>query len=222
MKKNKRGSRSFFCLRGPYKSGSERPHQKSPVPTNVSVSRAEAALIPWLVLFAVFSILLVSRLRCAGASLVTEDFLDAMEFVESGRDARAVGDSGLAHGAFQFQAAAWGDVNRMRERRGMARVPFLSGAHGPSARWFARAHLLNLESSIASASGSHPTKEQLFAAWNLGLEGFRRRGFLLHRCPSSTRRAAQAVSAYQSGIACRPLSVGKRVRSSPAPRRVPA
>ena len=189
---------------------------ENPVPTDVEMTRAEAFLFPWLVLMCVLTILLVIGARCAAGSVVTDDYLSAVEQVESGGDGRAVGDGGLSRGSFQFQLAAWQDVNDWRADHSLRRVSFNPFAHDrATARQFAFRYLTILESSLASANGVQPTKEQLFAAWNLGLEGFRRRGFLLSRCPVVTQRGAQSVSALVGATS----ASKRRSLSSPRPQR---
>jgi hypothetical protein len=134
--------------------------------------------------------------RCASVvdSLVTSEFLDAMECVESGMDARAVGDQGRSRGSFQFHAAGWQMVNNWRARALKPVVAYSVGAHCRStARQFAHEYLRWLESHLAVALRRSPSRLELYAAWNLGLKGFEARGFLLGRCPAGTRDAAGRV-----------------------------
>ena len=49
--------------------------------------------------------------------IFTERWLDALEEVESGKDARAVGDHGRSLGSFQFKRVAWEQVNRLRRSK---------------------------------------------------------------------------------------------------------
>ena len=146
--------------------------------------------------FAIAGWILVMILAAMAArgSVVTTEFLDAMECVESGMDARAVGDQGRSRGSFQFHAAAWRMVNNWRARALKPVVPWSVGAHCRStARQFAFEYLRWLESHLAAALRRSPSRLELYAAWNLGLKGFEARGFLLGRCPAGTRDAAERV-----------------------------
>lgn len=146
--------------------------------------------------FAISGWILVIILAAVAArgSVVTETFLDAMEQVESGMDARAVGDQGRSRGSFQFHAAAWRMVNDWRAKRGQKAVGFSMGSHDRVvARQFALEYLRWLETSLASARGASPAIDHLYAAWNLGFAGFQRRGFQMSRCPAKTRDAAKRV-----------------------------
>lgn len=143
--------------------------------------------------FAIAGWILVMILAAVAArgSVVTTEFLDAMECIESGMDARAVGDQGRSRGSFQFHAAGWQMVNGWRARALKPVVPFSVGAHCRStARQFAFEYLRWLESHLAVALRRSPSRLELYAAWNLGLKGFEARGFLLGRCPAGTRDAA--------------------------------
>lgn len=139
---------------------------------------------------------LISRhLACLAGkkSLVTKEFLDAMEQVESGRDAGAVGDNGRARGSFQFWAVAWSQVNTLRKQQGLESLNYYLSTNRTIARSFAVTYLRWLETSLAATLRRSPTIHELYAAWNLGPSGFRARGFSLARCPRRTRSAAQRV-----------------------------
>jgi hypothetical protein len=145
------------------------------------------AIVGWVLVMVLAAV-------AARGSVVTTEFLDAMEQVESGMDARAVGDQGRSRGSFQFHAAGWQMVNNWRVRALKPAVPFRTGAHCRStARQFAALYLRWLESNLAAALRRSPTHPELYAAWNLGPTGFRARGFLLARCPAGTRDAAGRV-----------------------------
>jgi hypothetical protein len=120
-------------------------------------------------------------------SLITEKFLDALALVESSGNAAAIGDGGRARGPFQFWREAWQDADRKLK---LNKSYELYATDPAVSRLYARAHLTTLETRLAAALCYPPTTEQLYAAWNLGLTGFERRGFLLSRCPLTTQRAA--------------------------------
>ena len=129
----------------------------------------------------------------ARGSVITTEFLDAMEQVESGRDAGAVGDKGRARGSFQFWAVAWSQVNTLRKQQGLESLNYYLSTNRAIARSFAVTYLRWLESHFTATLHRTPTHSELFAMWNLGPSGFRARGFSLARCPRRTRSAAQRI-----------------------------
>lgn len=131
-----------------------------------------------------------------GTDLITERFLDALEEVESGKDARAVGDQGRSLGSYQFKAVAWAQVNTLRDARGLGRHSYRFGAHNRvTARIYAREYLGWLQSYLTRALHRSPTHQELYAVWNLGPAGFRARGFKVGKCPEHVRSAGQKVKA---------------------------
>lgn len=111
-------------------------------------------------------------LSAQAASLVDEDLLMRVARIESNGDARAVGDSGLALGAFQMHRASWEDS----VRRLFGRIP-RSYAYG-KANCFdwkksclvAKEHLRWLEERQLKM-GITPTKISLYMSYNLGNTG---------------------------------------------------
>jgi hypothetical protein len=127
------------------------------------------------------------------ASIITEKFLDALALVESSGNAAAVGDGGRARGPFQLWRGAWQDADRNLK---LNKSYELYATDPAVSRLYARAFLTQLEARLAAVLCRPPTTEQLYAAWNLGLTGFERRGFLLSRCPQTTQRAAKKLTGY--------------------------
>ena len=124
-------------------------------------------------------------------SLVSNDFLNRVEQIESGGNARAIGDNGRARGSFQFHAAAWQMVNSSRAVRTLPRVRYESHAHDRRiAREFAFDYFTILRRQFV-ANGRTPSHADLYAAWNLGFNGYKKRGFDLRRCPEITQRACR-------------------------------
>lgn len=120
--------------------------------------------------------------------------LAAIAQVETGADHDAVGDGGRSRGAWQMSEAAWMDVTRRRTKYGLAVYPWSAAhRHNPSVI-YATDHLITLNDRLSSALKREPTPQELYAAWNLGYTGFKRRKFLLSRCPAATRNAAERVA----------------------------
>jgi hypothetical protein len=111
------------------------------------------------------------------ASPSTERMIIALAIVESGNNPAAIGDQGKATGAWQMWESARIDARRYR----------------PSAKTdieLAGAYLDLLESRLITTLKRPPSLQELYAAYNLGFTGFRRRGFNLDKCPAITQRAA--------------------------------
>jgi hypothetical protein len=135
------------------------------------------------------AIVMLSFVSCAHASW--DRYLDALALVESNNNPSAIGDKGKSRGAYQIQLAVWRDVNKSRAAD--ARLPFETGSHGIHARAFAFSHLTNLHARLVKV-GINPSCVDLYAAWNLGFTGFKRRGFDISRCPVTTQRAAAKLN----------------------------
>lgn len=128
-------------------------------------------------------------------SIVDDRLLDNVEFVESSGKHTAVGDGGDALGAYQFHRSTWAHVSSLRERSKLPVHKYRPGALQRSvARNYATTYLRWLEQGLASHIGRWPTRAELYAAWNMGLDGFRKVRFQLNRCSSDTRRAAEFVA----------------------------
>lgn len=106
--------------------------------------------------------------------------LDAIAMVESSNNPNAIGDGGKATGAWQMHKAARSDARRYLGRDGTDRE--LAGAL-----------LKNINLRLHRELKRSPAPSDSYAAWNLGLSGYRSRGFLLSNCPKITQRAAARV-----------------------------
>lgn len=159
------------------------------------VQRGVDPLWRWIAacLFAIVCVLVAMVAR--GEDLITERFMDALERVESGMDAAAVGDHGRSLGSYQFKAVAWAQVDTLRNSRGLATVPYLNGAtNRVTARIYAVDYLRWLHTYLTRALHRSPSHQELYAVWNLGPAGFRARGFDLRRCPAHVRRAGMRIN----------------------------
>ena len=132
-----------------------------------------------------------ARLGGAVDALDAVQFLDTLEQVESGGRANAIGDGGRARGSFQFWAVAWKEANRLRASAGMERIPYSKAMDRAAARQQASIYVQHLRGRLARALGRPATAPEVWAAWNLGYDGFKRRGFKLEACPAVTRREAR-------------------------------
>lgn len=128
----------------------------------------------------------------APAPRSTGQFLSILALIESGNERHAVGDGGRSRGAYQLSRSAWADVSRVRRAQSLTVYSWRDGAHDPiRSRLYAVTYLDLLRQRLSSALGHPPTDADVYAAYNLGFDGFRRRGFSLSRCPSRTREGAR-------------------------------
>ena len=140
-------------------------------------------------LVAVLAALLLLALPCSGVE-VNGKLLDAVAFVESNGNPRAVGDQGKANGAFQMHKPAWADCSRWLKANGFKATPYAQGANDPAiSRIYARTYLAMIHGQLAKRMGREPSAGELYAAYNMGVGGFAKRGFDVRRVPATTQRA---------------------------------
>lgn len=133
-------------------------------------------------------------LALQSASLIPSDkLLVAIATVESGRKPWAVGDHGLAFGAFQIHKAAWADVNITRKESGKTQFAHARAFDPEISKEYAREFLAMLNLQLSQAMKRYPSPGETYAAYNLGVSGFSRRKFKMERCPITTRNAAARV-----------------------------
>jgi len=126
----------------------------------------------------------------AGAVEINGKLLAAVAFVESNGNHRAVGDQGKANGAFQLHRPAWTDAGKWLKANGYKTTTYTKGVNDPSvAAIYARTYLAMIHGQLAKRMKREPTAGELYAAYNMGVGGFARRGFDVRRTPATTRRA---------------------------------
>lgn len=129
-------------------------------------------------------------LACAAGRM---PLLDAIAQVETGGDHAAIGDHGRARGAWQMHRVGWADVNGVRALTGRRQVRYAAANDPRTARAYAEEYMGIVIRRLSARLGRQPGAQEIYAAWNLGLDGFARRGFSLAKCPPSTQAAAQNV-----------------------------
>ena len=120
--------------------------------------------------------------------LVSDKFLHAVMLVES--NGRAItGDNGNARGHFQFWRRTWDHVTSIRRKANLPTYGYSAANNLLQSQAYARTYFEWLEKGLKRNGCTHPTHADLYAAFNLGLAGYKKRGFDLSRCPTVTRRA---------------------------------
>lgn len=179
-----------------------KPHRNCSCETcrlECDVCKCTTSWIPWLILVGAFLIVLLAA-RVANSSVVTDCFIRAVEQVESSGVSSAIGDNGRARGSFQFWAAAWMDVNRVRAMRGQERIPYSHATNRAVAHSFAGDYLRIIESRLAKLLNRPPTRGEVYAAFNCGVSRFTQLGASLHNTPPSTRKAVAKLETILRGI----------------------
>lgn len=138
----------------------------------------------WAVMGWIFVIILTAVASCRG-----EEFLVTLARVESGNNPNAVGRLG-ERGLYQFRETAWRQVNTLRTRRGLPHLNYYLSKDPVVSRSFAVEYLRWLSNYYTTARRRSPSAAELYALWNLGPTGFKRRGFSLEKCPAVTRESA--------------------------------
>ena len=144
---------------------------------------------------------LLALLISAGSAIaaVPERWIDLVGKVESSNNPDAVGDWGRARGEMQFWRSTWDDCTRQRKARGLPTWGFSYAHDRAVARLYARSWLDYIEERLARAMGRKPSLGEIYAAYNLGVSGFARRGYRLSECPASTRRNASWLNLHAVG-----------------------
>lgn len=133
----------------------------------------------------------------AQAVEINGKLIHAVAMVESNNNPRAVGDQGKANGAFQMWKPAWQDCSAWLKRNGFKATPYEKGVNDPAiSHQYCKIYLSILNGQLRRAIGREPSAAELYAAYNLGFTGFKRRGFDLSKTPSITQRAVGKLYKY--------------------------
>ena len=128
--------------------------------------------------------------------------IDAIAVVETQQKIVA-GDHGQAFSQFQIHKEVWQDVHRRFGRlvseqfvdvgRKFADIAGTDMDSQLRARNCATCHVVIIEERLLKAK-LPCSAENIYAVWNLGWDGFKRRGFNLKECPLTTRKGAATVA----------------------------
>jgi len=121
--------------------------------------------------------------------------IHAVGFVESNNNPNAIGDSGAANGSFQMHRPAWADCSAWLKSQGFKATPYDQGVNDPTvSHYYAKIYLSLLHRQLVRALDREISAGDLYAAYNLGFTGYKRRGFDLSKCPSITQRAVAKLN----------------------------
>ncbi len=125
----------------------------------------------------------LSAVRPAPQKWPSRQLLDALAFVESSNNPRAVSPAG-ARGLYQFMPATWGDVMDM---------PFTQAFDPVSSEIAAVRYLEWIRATLVKWKGSADVSDVL-ACWHGGIGRYKRRGYDLSKMPESTQQFVARVT----------------------------
>tara|TARA_B100001123_G_C15280603_1_gene1013872 strand:- start:1277 stop:1741 length:465 start_codon:yes stop_codon:yes gene_type:complete len=126
----------------------------------------------------------------ANAVEINGALIHAVGMVESNMDHSAVGDMTKSNGAFQMGRPAWTDCSRWLKKNGFKTTAYEKGVNDPTiSHQYCKIYLSLIHSQLRRKMGRDPNAGELYAAYNLGVRGFERRGFQLDKTPEITQRA---------------------------------
>jgi hypothetical protein len=147
------------------------------------------------ILFALMTYLLGSL--CVEASTVwrpDERLLDAFCQVESSGGRFVSGDGGRSLGHFQMQKAAWADVVEWRKKQSLPTHDYHGNVFDSRiSRLYAADYLTILHTRLKSQYNREPTAGELYAAYNMGLSGFRKCKYDLAQANPVTRGKCKKI-----------------------------
>lgn len=108
-------------------------------------------------------------------------YLAALAQIESGGNDKKIGARG-ERSQYQLMPSVWRAYNKGK--------PF-SLCHGRIATLTARDYVYGLETRLTLVLQSRPSPAQFYCAWNMGFAGFKRRGFLVSKCPAAVQERAE-------------------------------
>ena len=137
----------------------------------------------------------LATLQGLNAVEINGKLIHAVGFVESNNNLNAIGDSGAANGSFQMHRPAWSDCSAWVKSQGFKATPYDQGVNNPAvSHYYCKIYLSLLHRQLARALDREITAGDLYAAYNLGFTGYKRRGFDLSKCPTITQRAVAKLN----------------------------
>ena len=115
--------------------------------------------------------------------------LDAVCQIESSGGRAVYGDGGRSLGHFQFQKAAWADVSEWRKKRNQPAYDYRENVFNPKiSRLYAADYLTILYGRLKQQYKREPSSAELYAAYNMGMNSFRKCNYNL-ACVNKTTGA---------------------------------
>lgn len=142
------------------------------------------------------NLLIIASLTLSLSGFAASDkMLAAVATVESSNNPRAIGDNGLARGAFQMHSPAWEQVSDLRKAKGKPVYSWFWNATDPViSKEYASDYIDILSSSLQKKMGRVPEPWEVYAAYNRGLQAFVKSEYDYANQPYSTQRACRKIA----------------------------
>lgn len=122
--------------------------------------------------------------------------LDAVCQIESNGGRYVYGDNGLSLGPFQIQKPAWSDVSSWRKKKNLPTYDYQKDVLDPQInRMYAADYLTIIYERLAQKYSRSPLPAELYAAYNMGLNNFRRCNYSLAQINPVTARKCRQLEA---------------------------
>jgi hypothetical protein len=139
-----------------------------------------------------FLSILASCLIAKGAD---SKFISALSQVESNDNINALGDNRFARGKFQFHRIAWEQTSSLLRDKGQRDYHYDTYVYnGIISTIYANTYVDWLNVQLTKALGRSPLPWETYASFNLGLNGFKKRGFNFDNLPATTKKACQRIA----------------------------
>lgn len=122
--------------------------------------------------------------------------LDAVCQIESGGGRYLYGDDGVSLGHFQMQRGAWTDVSAWRSKRGSKTFSYQPHVMNPAInRAYAADYLTIIHDRLERLYHREPSVGELYAAYNMGMNNFRKCRYSLANVNKVTARKCRELEA---------------------------
>jgi hypothetical protein len=122
--------------------------------------------------------------------------LDAVCQIESCGGKYIYGDGGLSLGYYQIQKAAWSDVSDWRKKKNVAVYDYERNVLKPEiSRSYAADYLTMIYERLLKQYQREPSPAEIYAAYNMGLNSFRKCSYDLARVNPVTAGKCQRLAA---------------------------
>lgn len=126
-----------------------------------------------------------------------ERLLNAVCQIESSGGLYVYGDSGRSLGPFQMQKAAWSDVSAWRKRKGLPIYNYQQNVLDPQInRTYAAHYITIIYERLQKQYKRNPLPSEIYAAYNMGLNNFRKCDYDLSRINSVTAGKCRQLEAW--------------------------
>jgi hypothetical protein len=125
-------------------------------------------------------------------------FLSAVAMVESGNNARAIGDGGYALGKFQMWPAAWKDAQTWAKKHGRFVWTRSAWQNERAQEEMAYCYFKVCQERLAAAGIENPSPTQIYLCYTMGFKAFKDIDFDVAKAPARKLNAAVRVTAIFS------------------------